>query len=133
MNSVHPPLSQSVVTSPRRISPPRYVYANSANVDYNAVLQSLINGLDIESIDPELYGFLTPQIQIMKAQLIKSKNLCSAKALDNALAGIYSYNAKITKKEETRAKEEATRASMLEMERRKANQWRPDEIQANLD
>ena len=93
MANISPPASFPGKRNPR-IKPPKYVYTYSDDVSFSEVVQSISNGLPIESVDPKLYKMIYTTLKLRHGQFLQDSNFHAASNVDRAIDDInmYFYN-----------------------------------------
>ncbi|OHT07638.1 hypothetical protein TRFO_24134 [Tritrichomonas foetus] len=130
MLKVAPPSSSSRKNS--RVRPPKYVYTNNDDLSVTEIVQSITNGLPIESIDPNLYRLVYQGLKSKRAALVQENNLRAICIVDNAMNEINLYYYKQTKKQELQKQREIERQAgkdqIEEEEKKKQKQDMKKEI-----
>ena len=135
---VHPPQPLISRHSPRKITAPKYVYAFGDPICIDDILQSAINGLDPQYIDPSFFGYLYPELQEKHQSLLKEGNISAACAAKKCHDHIILFYQKKQRKEEQERLKLQQREEYEEMQRQKEEEKRlrqvsPEVLNKNVD
>lgn len=118
---VHEPINKNS-KPPRKIRPPRYIFNESNDSVMSEIVDSISNGVPIDSVNPRIYGNLYPYLQMKCRYLSRDRNGVALRQVEDAMNKIQDYFIQIE-------------ADMIKKEQEyqeETRQLSPEEYQARL-
>ena len=126
--AVHLPQPLSARRAPRTVVAPKYVYDSRTNTSITDIVQSVINGLDPQYVDPNFFAFLYPELQRKHEMLLHDGNVSAACAAKKGLDHIAQYYQRQWRKQEQQRLRIQQREEYEAMMRQKEEEKRLREV-----